>query len=406
MTIRSQFDNTRIDANIKENRGWQTSCRMMLDQFLNSSSAHSRSAPHIRDTTSVQGILNNYVIATLPCWLLGLWNLGYQLNAAMVTMELTDASGWRGTILRSSGIGNDPNNILACWMHGFLYFLPLFIVALLVSAWWDVVFAQIRRRPLDEGVLVFAWLFTLLLPAGAPLYQAGLGMSFGVVIGKHIFGGTGRYLVNPAVLGAVFLWLAYPDLVFGETTWVPILGFVHTSVLEMAAAGGTDAILASGTSWWDLFLGIRPGPIGMTSALGCLLGAAYLVLTGTASWRVLAGFMLAAVATVFVFNSLETSNNVLAITWHWQLLLTGMVFGAVFLATDPVAGATTNPGRWVFGALVAVLALIIQATNPAINQAILFAVFLASLSAPIIDFIVVELYHRRRRQRARALDHG
>lgn len=404
MPIRNQANNSQPHPRHRRHTGWQAPWRALLDQFLSPPAGRTRTAPHIRDTASVQGLLNNFVIATLPCWLIGLWNTGYQINTVMLNQGLTVAPGWRGAILSGFGIGNDPGNILACWIFGLLYFLPLFLLALLVSGCWELVFARLRNRPLDEGLLIFAWLFTLLLPAGAPLYQAGLGLSFGLVFGKHIFGGTGRYLVNPAVLGAAFLWLAYPELVFGTAQLVPIPDFIPVSALQLAAAGGVDALLAAGLSWWNLFLGVRPGPMGITSVLGSLLGAAYLVLTGSASIRVMAGVLFAAIATVLLLHTVQSSNNLLAVAWHWQLLLGGIVFGAVFLATDPVAGATTNPGRWAYGALVGLLAIIIQATNPSINQAILFAVFLASLCAPLIDFIVIERYLRRQRQRAQSLE--
>jgi Na+-transporting NADH:ubiquinone oxidoreductase subunit B len=380
---------------------------LMLEQFLFSSSAQNRSAPYIRDAASVQGILNNFVIATIPCWLIGLWSLGYQSNLAMLELELTNLPGWRGGILSGWGIGYDPENILACFAHGFLYFLPIFLLALLVSSFWDAIFSVVRRRPLDEGLLAFAWLFVLMLPAGAPLYQVALGMTFGIVMGKHVFGGSGHYLVNPALLAVTFLWLAYPDVVFGESNWLPVPGFEQTSALDLAAAGGIEAVLASGLTWWDSFLGVRPGPIGMTSVLGCLLGALYMIVTGTVSWRVISGVLLGIVATTLVFNFLTgDGKQMFEIPWTWHVVLGGLAFGTVFLATDPVAGAMTNSGRWVFGAFVGLLVIVIRVTNPASSEAILFAVFLASLFSPIIDFVVVELNIRRRKQRSMELTDG
>ena len=373
---------------------------LMLEQFFYSSAEQNRAAPYIRDAASVQGMLNNFVVATIPCWLIGLWSLGYQSNLAMVEMGLAELPGWRGGILTGWGIGYDPEHLLACFVHGFLYFVPVFLVALLVGSFWDAVFSVVRRRPLDEGLLFFAWLFALILPAGAPLYQVGLGMTFGMVVGKHVYGGTGRYLVNPAMLGLTFLLFAYPDLVFGESSWIPVPGFDQTPALELAAAGGIEAVLQSGLTWWDLFLGVRPGPIGMTSVLGCLLGAVYLIFTGTASWRVMLGVLLGVVATVFLFNGLAADGKpVFEIPWIWHLVLGGLAFGTVFFATDPVAGAMTDPGRWAFGVLVGLLVIVIRVTNPAYNEGILFAVLLASLFSPVIDFVVVQLNIRRRQRR-------
>ena len=400
MTPRGLLGKHKSGAGESRLRLWVQPWRLMLEQFLYSSTSLNHSAPHIRDASSVQGMMNNFVIATIPCWLIGLWNLGYQSNLAMVEMELTMLPGWRAAILSGWGIGYDHGNVLACFAHGLLYFLPIFLVALLVSSFWDAIFSVVRRRPLDEGLLAFAWLFALILPAGVPLYLVGIGISFGMVMGKHIYGGSGRYLVNPALLGLIFLWFAYPSAVFGASSWIPIPGFEQTSALDLAAAGGMEAVLASGLSWWDLFLGVRPGPIGTTSVLGCLLGAVYMIVTGTVSWRVLCGVMLGVVAAVFLFNSLAgDASEMFQIPWTWHLVLGGLAFGTVFFATDPVAGAMTDTGRWAFGVLVGLLVIVIRVTNPVYNEAILFAVFLASLFAPVIDFFVIELNIRRRRRR-------
>ena len=405
MPVHSRASHSPLPARAGGYTQWWKQSRTALALLVRAPATHTRVAPHIRDALCVRDLLNNFMIATVPCWLLGLWHLGYQLNTALLTMGPTGAPGWRGTLLRGIGIGTDPGNVFACWMHGFLYFLPVFLVALLVSACWGVLFARVRQRPVDDGVLVFAWLFALLLPAGAPWFQVALGMSFGVVFGKHIFGGTGHYLVNPAVLGAAFLWLAYPQLVFGAASLVPLPGSSQVTVQELAAAGGKDAILAAGRSWWSLFVGAGPGPMGMTSSLGAVLGAAYLLLTNTVSPRVLGGVLLGASATVLVFNTLATDNHLFALAPQWQLLLGGVMFGTVFLATDPVAGATTHAGRWAFGVLVGILALTIQLLNTAIAQPFVFAVFLASLCAPLLDFVVVERFLRRRRRQARGLQH-
>lgn len=372
----------------------------MLDRFCYASAGRNRSAPLVRDVVSVQGMANNLVIATLPCWLIGLWSLGHQSNLAMLSLELTQLPGWRGAILAGSGIGYDPQNIFGCIAHGLLYFLPVFFVALAVGSIWDAIFSEVRGRLVDEGLLAFAWLFTLILPAGTPLYQAGLGMTFGMVVGKHVFGGSGRYLVNPAVLGVIFLLFAYPDLVFGAGAWIPVPGFIAELPLQLAGTGGMAALLDAGWTWRDLFIGQRPGAIGTGSVLGCIIGAAWLVWTDTASWRVMLGALLGIIATVLVFNGWAGNGNaVFGIPWAWHLVLGGLAFGVVFLATDPVACAMTNAGRWVYGALTGLLAIVIRVTNPSHGEGILFAILLASLFAPVIDFVVVELNIRRRRKR-------
>jgi len=373
----------------------------LLDSFLYSSPATTSSAPHVRDANNVQRLLNNFVIATLPCWLIGMWNLGQQTNLAMLQFGLEAAPGWRGWILSSLGAGIDPLSIGACLLHGLLYFLPIFIVALLAGAFWEALFAHQRRRPVDEGLLSIAWLFAMILPATAPLYQVALGMTFGMIVGKGIFGGTGRYLVNPAILGLAFLVFSYSNLIFGEGAWIPVPGYDEPTTIELAVEeGGVPGLLAVGYTWWQLFIGNQPGPLGVTSVLGCLLGAVFLLVTGTASWRIMLGSFFGMVGTVLLLNNLGPAGVPLfAVPWTWHLVMGGWAFGTVFLATDPVAAATTNPGRWGFGIMVGALTIIIRVTNPAYFEGVIFAILLASIFSPLFDFIVVERNIKRRKAR-------
>lgn len=379
---------------------WARPWVLLLEQFFYSSASRTQSAPFIRGSANVQGLLNNFVIATLPCWTIGLWSLGYQSNQAMADLSMVALPGWRGDLIGAWGIGYDPNNLWACFFHGLLYFMPIFLLSLLVASTWEIIFSSVRRRPLSEGVLAFAWLFSLLMPAGVAFYQVVLGLSFGLVVGAGVYGGAGRYLVNPALLGLTFLLFAYPDLVFGPTSWIPVPGFEALPPLSLAASGGIDAVLAAGYTAWDLFLGVRPGALGSTSVVGALLGAMYLVMTDTVSWRILVGALLGMMGTVLLFNVLAPEGHPMAtIPWGWHLLVSGFVFGAVFFATDPVAAANTQAGRWMFGGLVGVLTVVISVADPAYNEGVLFAVLLASLFAPVLDFVVVELNVRRRRRR-------
>jgi len=373
----------------------------LLDRFLYSSPATASGAPHVRDANNVQRLLNNFVIATLPCWLIGMWNLGQQTNLAMLLIGQEAAPGWRGWLLSSLGVGVDPLSIGACLLHGFLYFLPIFIVALLVGTFWEALFAHQRRRPVDEGLLSIAWLFAMILPATAPLYQVALGMTFGMVVGKGLFGGTGRYLVNPAILGLAFLVFSYSNLIFGEGAWIPVPGYDEPTTIELAVEeGGVRGLLAVGYTWWQLFIGNQPGPLGVTSVLGCLLGAAYLLVTGTASWRIMLGSFIGMVGTVLLLNNLGPADApMFAVPWTWHLVRGGWAVGTVFLATGPVAAATTNPGRWGCGILVGALTIIIRVTNPAYFEGVIFAILLASIFSPLVDFIVVERNIKRRKAR-------
>ncbi len=377
------------------------SLRQLLDGFLFTSAATTKMAPHVRDSHNMQRLLNSFVVASIPCWFVGMWNIGEQTNLAMEIMGLDAAPGWRGALLASLGIGYDPTNFGACLMHGFLYFLPIFLVALLTGAFWEALFAQQRKRPVDDGLLAIAWLYTLILPATAPLLQVALGMTFGLVVGKAIFGGSGRYLVSPVILGLSFLVFSYSSLVFAPGAWIPVPGYEEPTTIELfLEEGGVPALLSVNYTWLQLFLGNQPGPIGVSSILGCFIGAAYLIFTGVASWRIMLGSFLGMVGSVLLFNTLGPADDpTFAVPWTWHMVTGGWAFGTVFLATDPVAAANTNPGRWGFGILVGVLTIVVRMTNPSYYEGVIFAILLASIFSPLFDYVVVERNIKRRKLR-------
>ena len=269
-----------------------------------------------------------------------------------------------------------------------------------MGAFWEALFARVRNRVVDEGLLATAWLFALMLPATVPLSQVALGMSFGMVVGKLIYGGSGRYLVNPALLGVAFLLFAYPALIFSEGAFVPVAGYDQPTVLQLVTdEGGLRVIAAVDYDYWGLFMVDRPGAVGAVSTLGALLGALFLVWTGAASWRIMLGALLGLVLTTLLFNAIGPDDPQLSIPWYWQLVLGGFAFGTVFIATDPVAGPMTDPGRWGFGLLVGILTMVIRIGNPSHYEGVLFAILLASMFSPLIDFAVTELNIRRRKLR-------
>jgi len=369
-------------------------------RFLLSSNQITRAPPHIRDANSAQRVWNYLVIASLPSWLIGLWSLGHQTNLAIADFALDPAPGWRAALLLKMGIGLDAFDVMACVAHGALYFLPIFVVALLVGGFWESLFAAVRKRPVDEGLLYIAWFVALMMPANAPLYQVAHGMSFGIVFGKLIFGGSGRYLVNPAMFAIAFLVFSYSDLMFSEGAWVPVAGYDQPTVLELVTEeGGLRVIPAVDYSWWQLFVGDRPGAVGVVSILGALLGAVFLLLTGMASWRVIAGALVGLIGVSLLGNAIAPDHLILSIPWYWHLVLGGFAFGVVFIATDPVTGAMTNPGRWGFGLLVGALTVVIRLGNISYYEAMIFAILLASLFSPLIDHLVVQINVRRRRLR-------
>ncbi|MBY6082768.1 MULTISPECIES: RnfABCDGE type electron transport complex subunit D [Ruegeria] len=359
------------------------------------------SAPHVRDANSIDRLLNRFIIATLPCWLIGMWNLGEQIAVGMHIAGIDNLPGWRAALIEGIGLSIDPESLVSNWLHGFLYFLPVFLTALIVGAFWEIVFAARRGRPLDEGVLCIAWIFALILPPTVTFFQVVYGMTAAMIVGKAVFGGTGRYLVSPVILGVCILFFSYSSVLHGPDVWIPLPGYQEPTTLELAILeGGVPALTAVDYSWWLLFVGNQPGPFGVTSVLGCLLGAVYLLATGSASWRIMAGSLAGLIISVVLIALIAPADQAaLQTPWYWHVVLGGWAFGTVFLATDPTAAATTRPGRWAFGFLMGVVTIIVRLTNPAYFEGVIFAILLASTFAPLCDHFVVERNIKRRQAR-------
>ncbi len=370
----------------------------MVDTFIYSPPDTTYTAPHVRDGVDLKRLMTYVVLALIPCIVIGWYNTGYQANLAMADMGLEAAAGWRGAIL--SAVGYNPANPLACLLHGLLYFLPVYITVLAVGGFWEVVFAAVRNHEVNEGFFVTSMLFTLILPPAIPLWQVALGVSFGVVVAKEIFGGTGKNFLNPALAGRAFLFFAYPGEISGDNVWVAVDGYSRATPLSLGAVDGMERIAQEGYTWWQAFLGIIPGSIGAESTLGCLLGAAFMIYTGVASWRIIAGVFLGMFATVLLLNFIGSDTNPMyAMPWYWHLVVGGFAFGMVFMATDPVSASHTDAGRWVFGALIGFMTVLIRVVNPAYPEGIMLAILFANLFAPLIDYVVMQLNIRRRAQR-------
>ena len=280
--------------------------------------------------------------------------------------------------------------MLECSFLGALYFAPLLAIALMVGYAWERIFAAARKRTRTPGLAVTALLFTASLPATLPLWQAALGISFAIVVGKEIFGGTGRNLFNPAVVGLAFLYFAYPADMRGDGIWVALEGFTKPTELRIAVAGAAGTLADQGSSWGELFLGRTPGALADTSKLGCVLGALFLVHQRVASWRVMLGVLLGAVAAGVLLPGP---------TWSRHLVLGSLVFGAVFLATDPATSAATDLGRWAYGCLIGFLVVLIRVANPLHDEGVVLAILLGNISAPLIDHGAVWLHGIKRRRR-------
>ncbi len=372
----------------------------MVDTLLYTPSDVTRSSPHVRDAMDLKRLMISVVIAVTPCLLVGMYNIGYQANTAIHAMGVSGAGDWRDAVLQALGIGYDPGSILGCLVHGLLYWLPVYVVTLAVGSFWEVLFAGVRNHEINEGFLVTSVLFSLTLPPTIPLWQVALGISFGVVIGKEVFGGTGKNFLNPALTGRAFLFFAYPGDMTGDAVWTAVDGFSGATPLAIAGSGGMSALAQNHITWAQAFLGQMQGSMGEPSTLACLLGAFFLVSTGIASWRIMAGVLLGMVVTVLVFNHL--GNQPMAdMPWYWHLVLGGYAFGLVFMATDPVSAAMTDAGRWVFGLLIGFLTVLIRVANPAFPEGMMLAILFGNIFAPLIDYVVVRV-HIRRRVRSRA----
>ena len=372
----------------------------MVDTLLYSPKTVTRFAPHARAHLDLKRTMTYVVLATIPCVLFGLYNTGYQANLALAELGQESAGGWRGWILDSVGIGYNPQNPLACLLHGFLYFLPIYVVTLAAGGLCEVAFAVIRGHEVNEGFFVSSILYVLILPASTPLWQVALGIIFGVVIGKEIFGGTGKNILNPALTGRAFLYFAYPAQMSGDAVWVPVDGYTGATSLSVAADQGHGALSTIDLTWWDAFIGFMQGSLGETSALACLIGGLFLIYTRIANWRLIAGCLLGTAAMSTVFNLIGSDTNPLfAMPWYWHLVIGGYAFGLVYMVTEPVSAAMTNQGRWWYGALIGVMCVLIRVVNPAFPEGMMLAILFGNVFAPLIDYFVTSANIRRRRRR-------
>ena len=340
------------------------------------------------------------VIATIPAILMALYNTGFQVNSALAVLGNEAATGWRISLLNALGISLDPSSIFSTLVHGFLYFLPIYLTTLVVGGIWEVLFATIRGHEVNEGFLVTSMLYTLILPASTPLWQVALGISFGVVIGKEVFGGTGKNFLNPALTGRAFLYFAYPAYMSGDSIWTPVDGFSGATALGVTAADGVQALAAKGITWMDAFLGFVQGSMGETSALACFIGLGFLLFTKIANWRLVIGCLAGMIGFSLLLNTIgSTTNPMFAMPWHWHLVLGGYAFGLVFMVTEPVSASHTNVGRYIYGALIGVMVVLIRVINPAFPEGMMLAILFGNVFAPLIDYFVVQANIKRRARR-------
>lgn len=355
---------------------------------------------HVRDGVDLKRVMIYVWLAAMPCVFIGCYNVGLQANSVMASMGVTEIVGWRGDILALFGIGYDPTNVFDNFWHGFWYWFPIYAVVFIVGGFWEVLFASVRGHEINEGFFVTSILFSLIVPASLPLWQAALGISFGIVIGKEVFGGTGKNFLNPALTARAFLYFAYPAQISGDAVWVAVDGYTSATALSVAASGGVEALTAAGFSIQQSLTGAIAGSIGETSLVAIGIGGAFLLFTKVASWRIMLGVAAGVIATSLLFNMIGSDTNPLfGLTPQWHFVIGGLAFGAVYMATDPVSASMTDTGRFWYGVLIGVMTILIRVVNPAFPEGIMLAILFANLFAPLIDWFVVQANIKRRSAR-------
>ncbi len=357
------------------------------DTILFSTDERTQTGPHIRDSIDIKRVMILVVISLLPCYIFGAINIGYQKS---LTYGLTTT--WIDNLIT-----------------GMIKIAPIIAVTFASGAFWELLFGVVRKHPISEGFLVTCALIPLTLPPSIPLWQVAIATSFGIVIGKEIFGGVGMNIFNPALTARAFLYFTYPINISGDKVWALAPdGYSGPTALSIPAGQlNADALellnKASSTmvfdySWLNMLMGWIPGSIGETNKMLIFISALFLILTGITSWRVMLGSVLGLFIMAFIANlfSPYSTNSMLSIPPHYHLVMGSFMFGTVFMATEPVTGSHTDKGRWIFGFLVGALTVIIRSINPAYPEGIMLAILLMNAFAPLIDYYVVQSNIRKR----------
>ncbi len=365
----------------------------VIDTFFLTPATRTTRGPHIRDKIDSKRFMITVVFALFPAIVVGMYNIGHQASLA------------KGIVM-SMG---------ECLWTGFLVMLPVIIVTYVVGLGWEILIAIIRGHEINEGFFVTGILFVLVLPPTIPLWQVAVAVTFGVIIGKEVFGGTGMNIFNPALTARAFIFFAYPGKISGDKVWASvdlakdklIDGYSGATPLLVASSAGTGksataAVEAAGFSFQDMLLGFIPGSMGETSFLAILIGALILIITGVGSWRIMAAVTIGGLGTAYLMNLAAgpTSSSIFTLPPLWHLVMGGFAFGAVFMATDPVSASGTNTGKWIYGILIGMLAILIRTVNPAYPEGMMLAILFMNVFSPLIDYYVLKANMRRRLRRA------
>jgi Na+-transporting NADH:ubiquinone oxidoreductase subunit B len=402
-----------------------------LDTFLYTPGEVARGTTHVRDGIDLKRMMITVVMALVPVTLFGMWNVGYQANLAIQQMDavgMEHTGDWHYTIHQWMGFSNDASSHADNFVLGAIHFLPIYIVCMFVGGHIELIFSVLRGHEINEGFLVTGLLFPLTLPPTIPLWQVAIGIAFGVVVAKEVFGGTGRNFLNVALTSRAFLYFAYAAQISGDKVWTAVDGFSGATALgqmantangqsaidgltnvqyawhvagESAGIGAIDFGLTSGTwnAWLNAFLGTIQGCVGETSTLLCLVGAAILIGAGIGSWKIMASVVLGVTITSGIMNGVYTAgtmNPMFGVPFYWHLVVGGLAFGLVYMATDPVSASMTETGKWFYGGLIGFMTVLIRVINPAFPEGIMLAILFGNVFAPLIDYFVVQANVRRR----------
>ncbi len=358
--------------------------------------AGTRAAPHARAFTSLARIQSIRLLALVPVLVAAVINTGYQYLSSLERLGGVEDANWRDIAIRALGAGSASSGGVDVAIAGLVHVLPVLGIAYLVGIVWDRLFAQLRRRQRESGLLVTAVLLTLLMPPGVSVVHLAVGMSFAVIFGKGIFGGEGKTFLSPAVVGAAVMLISFPTALTNHPLWPGIAGYGGTRAMAAYQSEGSDGLALLGIDWWGSFFGNIPGLMGTTSVLAIVAGGAILVAARIASWRLILGQVIGLALVATLVNVLSDEHGVGSLGWHWHLVLGAFAFGAVFLATDPASAAATNTGRWIQGLIVGALVVLVRVGNPAHPDGVILAILMGSVLAPLIDHVVIWFNVRRR----------
>ena len=340
------------------------------------------------------------IVALQPAILMAQYNTGLQANRAIEAMGLSvTPSAWRAWVMDFLGLGYSAHNVLDNFVHGLLYFVPIFLVTQMAGGLVELIFATVRKHELNEGFLVTGMLYPLTLPPDIPLWQVAVGIMFGVFIAKEIFGGTGKNFLNVALTARAFLFFAYPTEISGDSVWVAVDGYSGATALSVAATDGL-AGLSTSFNWLEAAVGFVPGSMGETSAIACLMGAGLLIAAGVASWRIMLSMVVGTALTVTLFNIIGSDSNLFFdVPFWWHFVIGSFMFGMAFMATDPVTASYTEKGKIAYGLLIGVMVALVRVVNPAYPEGVMLAILFSNAFAPLFDYFVIKANIKRRTKR-------